>query len=169
MRGNLKLFNDLLDKHDGDIMRTVDYLMAEDTVKNMNAMARAEGFTVNGDYLVTMTLPRSTMYFGPKLGAFFANLMGSNGHLTMDLWWSRTFNRYRGQLTQEATETSIEKFRGALERSGVNTQEMSKEEILQEARKYERQFSKKNYKNEFPKKRSAHFPLPSLFTRTSEI
>ena len=36
------------------------------------------------------------MIFGPKLGAFYGNLTGGAGYLTMDRWFSRTFNRYRG-------------------------------------------------------------------------
>jgi hypothetical protein len=35
---------------------------------------------------------------GEKLGAFHQNVAGTPSELTMDLWWSRTWNRYMGTL-----------------------------------------------------------------------
>lgn len=34
--------------------------------------------------------------FGPKLGSFYQNLLGNPDELTMDQWWSRTWNRWMG-------------------------------------------------------------------------
>jgi hypothetical protein len=36
--------------------------------------------------------------FGPKVGAFIANVNGNLSELTPDLWWSRTWNRLQGTL-----------------------------------------------------------------------
>jgi len=73
-------------------------LLRELTVKEMNAELRAEGKEVIGGYTVDMIMPYSALVFGSKLGAFYANLMGATGYLTMDLWWTRSFNRYRGNM-----------------------------------------------------------------------
>jgi hypothetical protein len=51
-------------------------------------------------------MPRGALILGPKLGAFYANLMGAHGYLTMDRWWSRSFNRYRGTLLQQVSGTA---------------------------------------------------------------
>ena len=37
--------------------------------------------------------------FGPKIGAFYANLSGKTDVATYDLWWSRTWNRWMGTPT----------------------------------------------------------------------
>jgi hypothetical protein len=73
-------------------------LMREDSVSNLNKRAKAANIPFSADYPAQMQLPYAAVVFGPKLGAFYANLMGSHGYLTMDRWWSRTFNRYRGTL-----------------------------------------------------------------------
>ena len=61
----------------------------------------------------------SALVFGPKLGAFFSNLMGSHGYLTMDRWWSRTFNRYRGQLVTRIIGTADKPFNSKGEPIGL--------------------------------------------------
>lgn len=86
-------------------------LRREITVKEMNAFLRSKGEKTNNDYLANSRVPAAAIYFGPKLGAFYANLSGSEGYLTMDLWWTRSINRMRGLLIPRATEASIDKFR----------------------------------------------------------
>jgi len=36
--------------------------------------------------------------FGEKIGAFYQNMIGIGDTITMDLWWSRTWNRYMGTM-----------------------------------------------------------------------
>lgn len=96
--GNLARLQQLYDGRTPEEVR--EYLLAEDTVSNLRKDAAEKGLEFNTDYQAHMTLPRSALVFGPKLGAFYANLMGSDGYLTMDRWWTRTFNRYRGSLLQ---------------------------------------------------------------------
>jgi len=36
--------------------------------------------------------------FGEKIGSFYQNMIGIGEHITMDLWWSRTWNRYMGTM-----------------------------------------------------------------------
>ena len=80
-----------------------DNLLRELTVKEMNAELRAAGKSVIGGYTADMIMPYSALIFGSKLGAFYANLMGATGYLTMDLWWTRSFNRYRGNMLPNIT------------------------------------------------------------------
>jgi hypothetical protein len=90
------------------------HLMGEMTVGQINADLRKRGEKPDSSYTATTVMPRAALYFGPKLGAFYANLMGSEGYLTMDLWWSRTINRMRGVLVPRATDSSIDNLRDLL-------------------------------------------------------
>ena len=87
-----------------------EYLMQEKTIKELKVIAKENGGELKSDYQVHIRLPMAAVEFGPKLGAFYANLMGAHGYLTMDRWWSRTFNRYRGTLLQTPTAESLRNF-----------------------------------------------------------
>src|SRR5690606_31598035 len=65
---------------------------------DMNKDLRAAGLPVISKMPADARVPRAVAIFGPKLGAFYANLTGAEGYLTMDLWWTRTINRYRGDV-----------------------------------------------------------------------
>jgi hypothetical protein len=108
LENNLQQLEDLLKTYGKDFEKV---LLEEITVKDMNAYLRSIGEKTSSDYLANTVIPKAAIYFGPKLGAFYANLSGSEGYLTMDLWWSRTMNRMRGLLLPEATESSIESFK----------------------------------------------------------
>ena len=108
LENNLRQIERLLEDHKTDFEK---HLLQEITVKDMNAYLREMGEKSDGSYLANTVVPRAAIYFGPKLGAFYANLSGSEGYLTMDLWWTRSVNRMRGLLIPKATEASIEKFR----------------------------------------------------------
>jgi hypothetical protein len=108
LENNLRQIERLLEDHGTDFEK---HLLQEITVKDMNARLREMGEKSDGSYLADTVVPRAAIYFGPKLGAFYANLSGSEGYLTMDLWWTRSINRMRGLLIPKATEASIEKFR----------------------------------------------------------
>ena len=105
---NLQMVQDLIERH-GTNFKNV--LLQEILVKDMNAALRAKGEKPSGDYLANTKVPAAAVYFGPKLGAFYANLEGAEGYLTMDMWWTRSINRMRGLLMPQATESSINKFR----------------------------------------------------------
>jgi len=106
---NLVAIQDLMDDY-GEA-NFENELRREITVKEMNVFLRSKGEKTNNDYLANSRVPAAAIYFGPKLGAFYANLSGSEGYLTMDLWWTRSINRMRGLLIPRATEASIGKFR----------------------------------------------------------
>ena len=121
LENNLVMIQELLDTH-GDDFENV--LLQEITVKEMNARLRERGEESDGSYLANTVVPAAAVYFGPKLGAFYANLSGSEGYLTMDLWWTRSINRMRGLLMPKATEASIEKFRDMMEQPGASRDEV---------------------------------------------
>lgn len=95
----------------GSIEALTEYLMHEDTVKNLKAEAKIDKIPGGADYGVDVILPRAVVLFGAKLGAFYANLMGKHKYLTMDRWWSRTINRYRGTLLTAPTKKGLKEFR----------------------------------------------------------
>lgn len=121
MTNNLQRIQDLLNKHGENFAKE---LSREITVADMNAYLRSRGERTSGDYLANTKIPAAAIYFGPKLGAFFANLSGSEGYLTMDLWWTRSINRMRGLLMPQATENSINTFRDLMGRPSATREEV---------------------------------------------
>ena len=119
---NLQMVQDLIERH-GTNFKNV--LLQEILVKDMNAALRAKGKKPSADYLANTKVPAAAVYFGPKLGAFYANLEGAEGYLTMDMWWTRSINRMRGLLMPQATESSIKKFR----EEAVNP-DMTRDEVI---------------------------------------
>ncbi|MCP4143885.1 MAG: hypothetical protein GY752_01230, partial [bacterium] len=120
---NTKLINAML--KEWSVPELVGHLLAEDTVGNLKAEARRHGEKFSSAYNVDVKLPRAALIFGPKLGAFYANLMGAHGYLTMDRWWSRTFNRYRGELVSKPTKEGIDSYKQL-----INRPDMSDADVL---------------------------------------
>jgi uncharacterized protein YutE (UPF0331/DUF86 family) len=106
--GNLEVLQNLFDELGAEGMR--EFLMNEKTVSDLKKIAKENGTELKSDYQAMIKMPMAVVALGPKLGAFYANLMGSHGYLTMDRWWSRTFNRYRGGLLTKPTDSSLRSF-----------------------------------------------------------
>ena len=121
MENNLAILKTLMDKYGPDLRAE---LMREITVKDMNAALRQMGEKPDSSYLADTKVPASALYFGPKLGAFFSNLEGAEGYLTMDLWWTRTINRMRGLLIPKATPNSINNFRSMMDQPNATREEV---------------------------------------------
>jgi hypothetical protein len=98
---NIDRINKLLDKYNGDISKAIKYLLETKQIKKLGEEARAKGEKFSSDWPVEMNLPVGSSVLGPKLGMFFANLMGQEGYPTLDRWFSRLFNRYRGSVIPE--------------------------------------------------------------------
>lgn len=109
---NLKVIQRLHDQMGAEAMH--EYLMQEKTISELKKIAKANGGDLKSDYQAHIKMPMAAVEFGPKLGAFYANLMGAHGYLTMDRWWSRTFNRYRGTLLQAPTRQGLDRFKELL-------------------------------------------------------
>lgn len=117
-------------------------LLEEMRVGDINAELRKAGVQTNSAYPANMVMPRAALFFGPKLGAFYANLMGSQGYLTMDLWWSRSFNRMRGTLLPEPTDGAVAALREAF---GEPEADVSR--LIELARPYQEAYAAKGYKD----------------------
>ena len=141
LESNIDVLESLVEAHGLDGMQ--QFLMKEMTVGDMNAELRKLGEKTDSSYTADTVVPRAALYFGPKLGAFYANLMGAEGYLTMDLWWSRTFNRMRGVLIPSATEQSIKNF-GEL----IGKPDASREEIVKATVEPRNAYDARNFKTE---------------------
>lgn len=111
-----------------------EYLMQEMTVRDLRALAQKHGGSVSSDYPASMVLPMAAVEFGPKLGAFYANLMGAHGYLTMDRWWSRTLNRLRGVLLTAPTKLMMDAFSALVGRPGMQPDEVMASIVEPQAR-----------------------------------
>lgn len=112
LRDNLKVLDTLIERYGIDGFSSI--LLEEMTVGEINAELRKLDEKTDSAYTADTVMPRAALYFGPKLGAFYSNLMGAEGYLTMDLWWSRMFNRLRGTLVPKPTQSSLDNVRGML-------------------------------------------------------
>ena len=90
---------------------TRDFLLQVKTVSELNAIAAEEKLSFASGFLVTTKLPMASVVIGDKLGTFYANLMGFDGYVTMDRWFARTINRYRGDLLMKPTNIGMKNFR----------------------------------------------------------
>ena len=137
---NLGILKNLIDEKGPE--ETKKYLLQEATVSELKKIATANGIKFSTDYQAHIKLPMAAIVFGPKLGAFYANLMGSEGYLTMDRWWSRTFNRYRGDLIPEPTQQGLTRLKGLL-----GNPEMSDQEATEATKPLRKSYEAKGFKD----------------------
>lgn len=143
---NLAKIQSMYDELGADGMR--EQLMKEAAVSEIKKMATQAGIDFSTEYQAHIKMPMAALIFGPKLGAFYANLMGADGYLTMDRWWSRTFNRYRGGLLTAPTKDSLVRFRQLLaEDKGIDTADMSDDQLLSATVDYRNSYEAKGFKN----------------------
>jgi hypothetical protein len=137
---NLAVLQRLYDQMGAEAMH--EYLMQEKTISALKKLAKANGGDLKSDYQAHIKMPMAAVEFGPKLGAFYANLMGAHGYLTMDRWWSRTFNRYRGTLLQAPTRQGLDRFKELL-----GNPEMSDDEAIAATVEPRNAYEAKGFKN----------------------
>ena len=159
-----------------------DNLLRELTVKEMNAELRAAGKSVIGGYTADMIMPYSALIFGSKLGAFYANLMGATGYLTMDLWWTRSFNRYRGnmlpdisglnnQLDKHGDPMGLARFKRLYaidKRLNTPWEEITDDEALTYLHEYQAAAKAKGFKNTTEIEKAANTLHKAAFTTIQE-
>lgn len=97
MRSALARYSQMLNEI-GNPTEVKEFLTNSLTASEANKILKENGLPKMSGVPADMIVPMASAVFGPKLGAFFANLSGSSGYLTMDLWWTRTINRYRGDV-----------------------------------------------------------------------
>jgi hypothetical protein len=149
-RKNLNLLQRLIDgkgpKGVKGLKGAMDWL---DETARVGDIEKELGIKLSG-YSKNAVLPRQVA-FGPKLGIFGANLKGSPQYLTMDRWWSRTFNRLRGTMAPPPTEKSIQSFKKL-----IGKPRAQKKTVLKEAEKIAKAWAKRGFKNGTPLERAAN-------------
>lgn len=158
---NLRAYQDLIDRL--GVRDATDYLLGELRVGDIKRALEERGEKFNSGYKVDQSLPRSAMMFGPKLGAFFANLMGREGYLTMDLWWSRTFNRLRGDLLPQPTVQGMARLKMLL-----GDPQMTDDEAVQSAIPHQEAYAKRNYKGGSELEKAANTVLKAALQEVNE-
>jgi len=181
MENNLKNLNDLIAKFGEE--GTAKYLMETKTVSELAKIAKADGLNFSTSYKADVRLPMAALVFGPKLGAFYANLMGSHGYLTMDRWWSRTFNRYRGQLVTRIIGTADRPFNSKGEPIGLARfkellakydkrnspwSDMSDREAIARLQDFRDAYAVKGYKNGTEIEKAANTLYKAVFEGTED-
>jgi len=149
-RKNLNLLQRLIDgkgpKGVKGLKGAMDWL---DETARVGDIEKELGIKLSG-YSKNAVLPRQVV-FGPKLGIFGANLKGSPQYLTMDRWWSRTFNRLRGTMAPPPTEKSIQSFK-----TMIGKPRAQKKTVLKEAEKIAKAWAKRGFKNGTPLEKAAN-------------
>jgi hypothetical protein len=148
---NLKRINELLVEYNGDITTIKEKLMEVKSIEEINKERRREGLEpLSTNWPVSFKAPFAASVFGPKLGMFYSNLSGNESYPTLDRWWSRTFNRYRGTLipglksgfSAKGEAIGLDRFKQLLGNPG-----MSNEEALLAAKSYRDSYAAKGYKS----------------------
>jgi hypothetical protein len=148
---NLKRINELLVEYNGDIATIKEKLMEVKSIQEINQERKKEGLEpLSTNWPVSFKAPFAASVFGPKLGMFYSNLSGNESYPTLDRWWSRTFNRYRGTLipglksgfSAKGEAIGLDRFKQLLGNPG-----MSNEEALLAAKSYRDSYAAKGYKS----------------------
>jgi hypothetical protein len=148
---NLKRINGLLIEYNGDIAAIKKDLMDVRSIQDINKERKKEGLApLKTSWPVSFKAPFAASLFGAKLGMFYSNLSGNEAYPTLDRWWSRTFNRYRGTLIPTVNKgfntkgeaIGLDRFKALLGNPG-----MSNEEALLASRSYRDSYAAKGYKD----------------------
>jgi len=132
---NLDLFQNLINEK--GLSGAFEWMKKTRSVREIEA---STGYKVSG-YERDAILPNSVI-FGSKLGVFWSNLVGMPSHLTMDMHWSRMFNKHRGQMTTQPSKASIDRFKKLLGRP--NAQHKT---VVKEATRIAKAYAKRNWKD----------------------
>lgn len=153
------------------------FLLETRTVSELKKIAKDRGIKFETAYQVTMEMPMAVIVFGEKLGAFYANLMGQANYLTMDRWWSRTFNRYRGLLLPEPTDQGLARFRDLLEAdirefekaTGQKQPPVDDAQVINGIVKYRNDYFEKGFKNGTEIEKAANTLYKAIFDELNDI
>lgn len=104
---SIRIYENVI-KHTGGVQQAKEFLLQKmdlnQAKKLINDNPELREVFMLGDrdiktsFLADELIPLSGYIFGPKLGLFYANLSKQYEWLTMDRWWTRSFNRYRGSM-----------------------------------------------------------------------
>ena len=148
---NLSRINNLLSEYNGDIASIKRDLMEVKSIEEINKERRKEGLDpLSTNWPVSFKAPFAASVFGPKLGMFYSNLSGNEAYPTLDRWWSRTFNRYRGTLipglkggfNKKGEALGLDRFKQLLGNGS-----MTNEEAILASKSYRDSYAAKGYKS----------------------
>ena len=88
-------------------MEEIGWKKYKDILKQSKTVGEWEalGYSVNGENKPTVVTGAMAI-FGSKIGSFWGNLNGDFTTLTADLWFSRMFNRYTGNVVSKKGSVS---------------------------------------------------------------
>lgn len=162
----------------GNAIDAREFLISETTVSEVNKRLRQMDQPAMGSMPADMRVPLASSIFGPKLGAFYANLSGSTGYLTMDLWWTRTINRYRGDVLPRVVGLKGDEFRkqgGKLIPQGlarfkvlIGRPDLSDKQALNYATEYAERYRLKGFKEGTEAEKAANTVYKAAFAQLAE-
>lgn len=162
----------LLDKYDGDIQAIKKELLTIGSISELNKQRKTQGLEkLDTKWPASFKVPLASSIFGPKLGMFYANLSGMEQYPTLDRWWSRTFNRYRGTLIPQITKgynkkgeaLGIDRYR---EIAGLK--DASEEEVLAKIVQDHDTYEDKGYKKGTPAEKAANTLYKKLYVELND-
>lgn len=160
-KSNLFILDELLAKHGTKLHK---HLLEVVTVKEGRKLAKEGGFDTDFKGLLSdAKTPMAAVYFGPKLGNFFANLAGDYGWLTRDRWWNRTIHRMMGQMTLTVTDKEFDDMRELMGNPLATEQEVI--QTIIEAREA---YVKSGYKDKTPINRRANTIWKKMFNEVRD-
>jgi len=92
---------------------------------------------ISSDFLIDEVIPTGALFFGPKLGFFYANLSKQYDWLTMDRWWTRSFNRVRGTMLPKVSLNEL--------RKALNDYETSDARLIRKSIKLSEKYRKSGF------------------------
>lgn len=169
---NFRNIQDLLDKYNGDVQAIKKELLTIESISELNQQRKAQGLEkLDTKWPASFKVPLAASIFGPKLGMFYANLSGMEQYPTLDRWWSRTFNRYRGTLIPQITRgynkkgeaLGIDRYR---EIAGLK--DASEEEVLARIVQDHDTYEDKGYKKGTPAEKAANTLYKKLYVELND-
>jgi hypothetical protein len=169
---NFRNIQELLDKYNGDIQAIKKELLTVGSISDLNQQRKAQGLDkLDTQWPASFKVPLAASIFGPKLGMFYANLSGMEQYPTLDRWWSRTFNRYRGTLIPQITRgynkkgeaLGIDRYR---EIAGLK--DASEEEVLAKIVQDHDTYEDRGYKKGTPAEKAANTLYKKLYVELND-
>ena len=168
INGNLKLLGELIEQHGANLESWLKQErlisdIAKELVKRERNGKPFKSQTEENDAINKMAgklgYPQgfrgvNSYIFGAKLGAFYQNLSGGHGFLTMDRWWMRSINRLRGNLTSTPSVSSINEYKDLLVKEKVMSRKkadsLTASELQKIVKHYQKLYEKSEYKDKTP-------------------
>jgi hypothetical protein len=169
---NFRNIQNLVDQFDGDVAKMKDYLLQVSSISELNKKRKTEGLeALSTSWPASFEVPIAASIFGPKLGMFYANLSGMENYPTLDRWWSRTFNRYRGTLIPQVTRGRNKKGEALgidAYREVAGLENASEDEVIANIIQDHDSYENKGYKNGTVAEKKANTLYKKLFVELND-